>query len=260
MALKPNHLAGHKSLLKRDMSVFRDMARYVRRPHFIARPMPFGLHTLSALLKLLVFAVLMLPVLGLVMGVLVAVSGVSLPDPSDDFQDMMKQSNFIFLAAIVAPLVEEGLFRSWLGKRWGVLLIAPLLLGGIVLWMTFKPSADAPSEFSLLMIILMLGSFAVYIMRYLKLRREDAVLEAALAKVFPFAFWGTSLAFGAMHLANYEDGSMGLLLPVLVMPQFMIGVMLGYIRMRFGLLAAMVFHGAYNGLVVTVITTLAGAA
>ena len=156
------------------MSVFRDMVIYLRRPYF-RRPEPFGVQTVSALLKLLTFVILMLPVLGLVMGALVAVSGVSLPDPSDDFEEMMRQANFIFLAAIIAPLVEEGMFRSWLGLRWGVLLAAPLLLTLLALWMAFRPTADAPSELALIVIVIMLGSFAVYVARYFKLRSEGGL-------------------------------------------------------------------------------------
>ena len=49
---------------------------------------------------------------------------------------------------------------------------------------------------------------------------------------------------------------MGLLLPLAVLPQFLIGVILGYVRMRFGLLCAMGFHGAYNISVLTIFSLM----
>ena len=252
-------LAGRLSLLKRGMAVIRDMIGYLRHPYPVAARTPFTPQALLELLKLLGFALLMLPVLGLLMGAIFAATGVSMPEPSDEYKEVMNRPNFILLAAVMAPLVEELLFRSWLGKRGGVLWVAPLLLAGLAVIVLVNSDTMALGIRAALMLIV-LGSFALYIRRYLSLRRDDTALDHALTRVFPFAFWGTSIGFGLMHLANYEGGDMGVLLPLIILPQFMVGVILGYIRMRFGLLPAMGFHGAYNTTLLTVFTMLSQAA
>ena len=241
------------------MAVIRDMLGYLRRPHLVAAQKPFTPQALMQLLKLLGFALLMLPVLGLFMGAIFAAAGVALPEPSPEYMEVMNRPNFIFLAAVMAPLIEELLFRSWLGKRGGVLWLAPFLLVSLAV-IVLKDADTLSLGLKTALVIMVLGSFALYMRRYLALRRDEAVLNAALTRVFPFAFWGTSLGFGLMHLANYEGGDMGLLLPLMILPQFMVGVMLGYIRMRFGLLSAIGFHSAYNITLLTVFTMLGQAA
>ncbi|MEP3890986.1 MAG: CPBP family intramembrane glutamic endopeptidase [Hellea sp.] len=241
------------------MAVLKDMTRYLRKPHPIARRDAFTPDTVLALLKLLGFTFLMLPILGIFMGALFAATGVTLPEPSEEFADMASRPNFIILAAIIAPLIEELLFRSWLGKRWGVFLVAPLLLVGLAL-LILMGTDDVTSGIRYAGAIAVIGSASLYMSRYLKARQEEGVLDQALQRIFPFAFWGSSLGFGLMHLANYEGGEMGLLLPLIILPQFVVGVILGYVRMRFGLWCAIFFHGAYNTVLLTVFSKLSQAA
>lgn len=241
------------------MAVLTDMMRYLRNPHPTPRREAFTPDTVLRLLKLLGFAFLMLPILGVFMGAIFAVTGVTLPEPSGDVTEMASQPSFILIAAVMAPVLEELLFRSWLGTRWGVLLIAPLLLVGLALFVLMG-AEDISSGIRYGLAIVIIGSFALYISRYLKARHTAGVLDAALRRVFPFAFWGTSLGFGLMHLTNYEGGEMGILLPLIILPQFTVGVILGYVRMRFGLWSAMIFHGAYNTALLTFFSLLSEAA
>ena len=64
------------------------------------------------------------------------------------------------------------------------------------------------------------------------------------AKAFPVFFWLSVLSFALVHLANFEEG--GAVLFVLVLPQFVLGTMLGYVRTRVGLWAAIALHAAHN--------------
>lgn len=237
------------------MAVIRDMFTYLRRPVMQRQRRRFTPDALFDLIKLLGFAFLTLIFAGIVMGVIFQVAGVTLPQPSEDFTQMMNQANFVFLAAIAAPLIEETLFRSWLGARWGVLIAAPLLFAAAALFVIIGAEMAA-FNIKLLAAITVIGAAGLYLSRYAALRKRPEVLDTAVKTVFPYAFWGSCLAFGLMHLANYEAGNMGLLLPLAVLPQFLIGVILGYVRMRFGLLCAMGFHGAYNISVLTIFSLL----
>lgn len=237
------------------MAVIRDMFTYLRRPEIQAQRRKFTPDAFLDLVKLLGFSFLTLIFAGIVMGVIFQVAGVTMPPPTDDFTQMMNQANFIFLAAIAAPLIEETLFRAWLGARWGVLIAAPLLFCAAALLVIMRADMAA-FNIKLLAVMFVIGAAGLYISRYAALRKRPEVLDTAVKTVFPYAFWGSCLAFGLMHLANYEAGDMGLLLPLAVLPQFLIGVILGFVRMRFGLLSAMGFHGAYNISVLTIFSLL----
>lgn len=67
------------------------------------------------------------------------------------------------------------------------------------------------------------------------------------SRYFPQVFYGFTLAFALVHLSNFPNlCEIWLLAPLLISPQLSIGVFLGFIRVRFGLLWSMVFHALYN--------------
>ncbi len=71
------------------------------------------------------------------------------------------------------------------------------------------------------------------------------------SKYFKFFFHASVLIFGFYHMTNFEITSTTLLLsPLLVSPQLSVGVLLGLIRVRFGLLWAIALHAVYNLLLV----------
>jgi hypothetical protein len=67
------------------------------------------------------------------------------------------------------------------------------------------------------------------------------------SRFFPYVFYAITLIFGFYHITNFELSREVLLLsPLLVAPQLCVGIFLGYIRVRFGLLWAMLLHALYN--------------
>ncbi len=144
----------------------------------------------------------------------------------------------IILAVIVgAPVLEEVAFRSWLSGRPGH--IFALLLVGVGAFGFGLTNATAPLVGAGLLLAAFAGSFAALIIfRYRPPMRWFAAL-------FPGFFWLSTLAFALVHLANFDEGSLGILLP-LVLPQLILGGLLGYIRVRVGLWAAILLHAAHN--------------
>ncbi|TMM57486.1 CPBP family intramembrane metalloprotease [Maribacter algarum] len=64
---------------------------------------------------------------------------------------------------------------------------------------------------------------------------------------FKYIFYVLTLIFGFIHISNFEITKTTLLLsPILVAPQISAGFFLGFIRVRFGLIWAMVLHSLYN--------------
>lgn len=67
------------------------------------------------------------------------------------------------------------------------------------------------------------------------------------SKFFKPIFYLFTIAFGFMHISNFEMSTQVLLFsPLLVAPQISVGFLLGFIRVKFGLLWSMALHAIYN--------------
>ena len=72
-------------------------------------------------------------------------------------------------------------------------------------------------------------------------------------KFYGWIFYLISIAFGLIHILNFEPSlNIYLLAPVLVAPQILIGINLGYLRIRFGLIWSILFHAFYNGILISI--------
>jgi len=86
---------------------------------------------------------------------------------------------------------------------------------------------------------------------------EELIFRAPLAlfknkTYFKYAFWGSAITFGLIHIMNYEINTTVLLLaPLLIAPQTILGGYFGFIRIKFGLRWSMLLHACYN-LILTV--------
>lgn len=209
------------------------LAAFVRRPVLPEAPLPMNAG-LAGTAR--VFA-LDLCVMVLLIGSLVAVTafGVELPE---NINSTLKPSLATFaLVALAAPLGEELAFRSWLsGKPGHLLAIALVIAGGLgaAVFSQIQPLASAA-----IAIAGLLGAITAVIM----LRARPPMRW--FAKAFPIFFWLSTIGFALIHLLNYQEGALIVTL-VLVTPQFVLGAMLGYVRVHFGLMAAIGLHAAHN--------------
>lgn len=162
--------------------------------------------------------------------------------PSPDAFDGMSPLALWGGAVILAPVLEELFFRAWLGGRPRALAALAVTVAGLAAFVALgrgKPLIGLP--------ILAATALAACVL-WLKLRRREDI-PPRFASAFPAIFYGTVLVFAALHLANYPQVSL-LALPM-VLPQAWTGVMLGYIRVRIGLVAAILTHVASNAVVLS---------
>ena len=154
---------------------------------------------------------------------------------------------------IIAPLVEEALFRGWLsGHRASLRFAAWGVLAAALFTLTRLPQL---ADFYLIMMVLAGGIAALAFAQWLYTRNRDTAVPPWFARNFRWFVWGSSLAFGVMHLVNFDhlDSPVD---AIIVAPEALGGMFLAYSRTRFGLRAAMVHHALYN-LVYVVIFNLA---
>jgi len=241
-----------------SLSLYADMIRYFRRPEFTDRQAALTPTEAVAILGLVCLTFLTLIPISLMQALFFALIGIDAPKPSDGFEAMSKSSRFVLIAVVFAPLIEEVLFRSWLGFRRGVLLVMPALL--LVLTGLALVNKTDPSALTQLSVMIAFAAAALYGWKWYVLKPSVAEQNRALRQVFPLIFWGTALLFGAMHAANFAPGFPIWAMPVVVLPLIFVGAVFGFIRMRFGFLIGILFHSGYNALVVTISSLLMFAA
>ena len=136
------------------------------------------------------------------------------------FQEMEPVLIFFF-AVIMVPLLEEVMFR----------LILRFRSNFLILW-------------------------SIHIGVALQLGQKRSLLKTARKvwdKFYDWVFYLMTMAFGLMHIMNFEPSlNIYLLAPILVAPQILIGINLGYLRVRFGLIWSILFHAFYNGVLMSI--------
>lgn len=161
-------------------------------------------------------------------------------------------------ALIWAPLVEELVFRYSLRRIAHAVWVVPLSVG----IMLTGPTTTA--VLFLMAVLLVCWSSGLSRSRFLLSRASPGrswAVRRHYRRWFPWVFHIANLAFAAVHLHNFNMTQTAVwLLPLLVLPQWLTGMVLGWLRVRRGIGAAMLLHGLFNGgplLLVWLILTLA---
>jgi len=156
-------------------------------------------------------------------------------------------------ALLWAPIVEELVFRYGLRQPIKSLWLLPFAIAAMLM----GPQWQA---------MLLLGA-GVLLCWWLHGRKSLAWhpslhWHAAYRRRFPWVLHLACLAFAAVHLHNFSLQSAPLwLLPLMVAPQWLTGLVLAWLRVRRGIGAAIVLHAIFNGgplLLIFLLLTLLG--
>jgi hypothetical protein len=143
-----------------------------------------------------------------------------------------------FLALIWAPLIEEMLFRFGLRRPAIALWLVPLM--GFGLW--HGPGVTQGVLFAAAVYLIYRSTRMTVIpdpraRRWLKRYRQ----------YFAWVFHVSVLLFAGMHILNFTFEQFELwMLPVMVLPQWLTGLVLGWLRVMYGMGAAIRLHALFN--------------
>lgn len=184
-----------------------------------------------------IYALDVLVMLALVAAASIAVAlGVYLPETA--LAGIEFTPTVIALVVIGAPVLEEFVFRSWLsGKPQHILAL--LAVGAGLVGFGLAHTSGVLVGFAILVAAFIGAVLALFLLRGRPPMRWFAV-------IFPALFWAATVSFALVHLFNFEEGSLAILLP-LVLPQLALGALVGYLRVRIGLWAAILLHALHNG-------------
>lgn len=231
---------------------WRQYARFIKWPVLPDAATGFSPGVMRDVLRLYVLDILVMAVL-VTVGFLIVALGFEMPQNALEGMDW--GMGLILLVMLGAPIYEELIFRSWLSGRPAhlgavVAFIAGFVLTGLVagtVGLGFAVEAHETMAVSLLGLVVGAVLAAIALWR-IPARTPFRWFRA----IFPLLFALSSLAFAAIHLANYEEGSLKLLLP-LVIPQLIAGTIFGFARVRYGLWAAILLHILHNSTAMLVI-------
>ena len=180
----------------------------------------------------------------IVAGLLFTLIGMESHDHKMD--ELMKNMAFyqiFILAVIMAPVVEELIFRYYINKVWLCLALIPLLLSGtsVYLFLTHpSPVVYIISAILIFVSLLFIGSMF----------REPVLLwwKSGFRAYYPYIFYLSATAFAFVHIFNFDESMSWYFTPILVFPQFVIGLYLGYLRIRNGLIYSILIHAINNAI------------
>ncbi|MBT0667824.1 CPBP family intramembrane metalloprotease [Novosphingobium profundi] len=221
------HFAGPRQVLT-------DLARFLISPAVLD---PWSLRraaswqTLGVLYAVHVFVLLALtlPVTALVQKTL----GLAPPDAFDK----IPQNWLLPITVVIAPVLEEMLFRGWQSGRPRTLWLMGCAIPAMVALAAISRGLPALAAVAILGALLVVA-LAGWI--FLRKRRTPPIFRWA----YPAIYWIMAFAFAGVHVLNYGDASA--LTALLVLPQLWAGIMLGYTRQRLGLGASMLQHASAN--------------
>lgn len=150
-------------------------------------------------------------------------------------------------ALIWAPIVEELVFRYGLRRPLKALLLLPFALLALF---------QGPGTLGVVGLgLFVLATTLPYVLSW---RRTTQPLtwsaRRRIIHFFPWLFHLAALAFAALHLYNFNLGQTPWwFLPLLVLPQWATGLVLGWLRIRRGLGAAITLHALFNAGPLTVV-------
>ncbi len=217
-----------------------DVGRFVLRPTYVAHPMAWGR---AAALTLLAVLALDIAADWLAYAAVEAWDAEAgfLPDPIE-YEATLVEDLFGFL--IFAPLTEELAFRGWLSGR-----VAALKFGawGLMAMGLFTASVYVDPVYVDALAIAGLAMVFAGLVQWSRNRAVQTEVPPWFTRHFHWIVWGSSLAFGLIHLGNFAPLAhpLGLLV---VLPQTIGGLLLAYTRTRLGLRAAIAHHAAYNAI------------
>jgi membrane protease YdiL (CAAX protease family) len=218
---------------------WRAFGAFLRRPVLPERVTGIRLHAIAATLKLFALDAALMAVLLALVG-MATTFGVKFPANAID--NIKLGPLVLALIVVFAPVVEELIFRSWLSGRPGHVAAPIALVLGLAI-----PILSGVQGYPVLLLGGLAIGAAVALGLLVWLRKHPPF--PFFSRHFVWFYAAASLLFALAHLTNYA-GDAGAILLVLVVPQLLVGLILGYARVTYGLWSDMLLHMLHNGVLI----------
>ena len=203
--------------------------RYLKHPSYIRKEPVEGLHFF-----LLIFFYFLLAIPAVIPAhICMQLEGLSRSELDYPFWPLF------ITVVFLAPLFEETLFRMLLRPLKQNLWVFSIIITGLSVSRLIK------GDMILGIIFAVLG---VGIIPFFSSPLYRKKLQRIVVRYFPWFFYASVMAFGFIHVTNFHPLSLQVLLlaPFITLPQLIMGTLLGFVRMKYGIIYSMVFHSTIN--------------
>ena len=217
-------------------SLLRTYCRFLRSPNLLLPPDSISAKQARSHTLRLYSIHLLLILLSLVA---IQAFGLQEHNLSQGLFEQMPAWTLFLVAVVAAPVIEETIFRLPLRP----FASSITLISSFILYAGLAVAQVAPGI--LLVALAMLVALNVYVWS----QRSRVILFKKFYSQYPrLIFYFFTLLFGIVHIGNYTR-EVWMLLPLLVLPQTIIGLWLGFVRLRYGFGWSIFAHGFHNGCV-----------
>ena len=147
-----------------------------------------------------------------------------------------------FAVVLIAPVIEELIFRNALKYSRFTLAI------GIGLGLRFIFKNTLPEDYIPMAVGFSFSSIPLLIIVFKHFNQQ---IKTFWIQQFPVIFHTIAITFGLVHLLNYEHINNYFLAIPLISSQIISGYILGFVRMKFGILYSISLHITWNFIVST---------
>lgn len=147
---------------------------------------------------------------------------------------------FFLVAVIAAPIVEELLFRLHLRyPKLGLSILVLVLFGLVAYYLILNQASNLTYG--------LLGFVGMFCFIF-SVTNKTIIEKAHLfyRSNFGVVFYCTLFLFAIAHIANYGNVENWLTAPILVLPQALLALFLGYVRVRNSIWESIFFHALHN--------------
>jgi hypothetical protein len=148
----------------------------------------------------------------------------------NEVMDLLEENLTVFLitAIIFAPIIEEPIFRLHLD-----------LTKKSILW---SLGVSIFLVFDFWIAVAALWIYLIWLLICVSMNNPPSL---------KLVVYSSAILFGLVHLSNFTSldyTTQFYLIPLLIGGQVFLGLMISFIRLRYGMKWAMIYHGVYNGL------------
>ena len=165
----------------------------------------------------------------------------------------------IVSGVIIAPIREEATFRLWIKPNLPNISIALGFLVAMIVEVYIRLSELTINNVSLLTIHGILIPAIASSLFYLVLKNNKSILDkiaSYISKNFNIVFWASHIIFALIHCINYDIAKVWYIIPILVLPQFIIGLYLGFLRVNYNFKWGLAAHSLHNFLALATFTLI----
>ncbi|WP_121965873.1 CPBP family glutamic-type intramembrane protease [Myroides sp. N17-2] len=224
-------------------NIVKDFIQYLKKPD-LACIVATKTEKIVLVFRLWLISLFTIVLLGVVIDQMIDV-----PTP-DLFDIKLKELGvplFVLFVTIFGPLFEEITFRLPLRYKPSYLIISFVFIAFYIVGSISKISDSVTIGLTILFTVLFL------LLNYFISQKGDKS-QSFYIKYYPYIFYGLAVVFGYVHIANFEEVNTRILLlsPLIVLPQLITGLGMGYVRVRLGFWYGVFFHILHNSAITAV--------